>query len=53
LSIWVANTTDGTVTELSPTGATLGTFAAGDTPMGLAFDGMHMWVAGSEGVTEL
>jgi DNA-binding beta-propeller fold protein YncE len=59
-NIWVSNADDSTVTELSPTGATLGTFAtvtfgtgpdaslrASETPM--AFDGTHMWLVNRDG----
>ena len=59
--MWVVNihgsVTDnsGTVLELSPSGATLGTYAVGNTPSAIAFDGTHMWVANddSKNVTEL
>ena len=55
--MWVANAGGNDVTELSPAGATLGTFAVGKcpSPVGIAFDGAHMWVAnlGSNTVTEL
>jgi hypothetical protein len=49
-NMWVANYGDDTVTKLSPTGATLGTYAV---PGGnIAFDGCHMWaVNGSDGTT--
>jgi DNA-binding beta-propeller fold protein YncE len=54
-NMWVTNYGDNTVTELSPTGATLGTFPVGNAPRGIAFDGTHMWVAnmGDGTVTEL
>ena len=45
-----------TVTELSPTGATLGNFAVTNGVSGeIAFDGTHMWVVNSSDntVTEL
>ena len=51
--MWVTSSTSNTVTELSPAGATLGTFAVGSSSLGLAFDGTNMWVTGSGGVTEL
>jgi DNA-binding beta-propeller fold protein YncE len=53
--MWVTNNGDNTVTELSPSGTALGTFKVGSTPLGIAFDGIHMWVAnsGSNDVTEL
>ena len=55
--MWVTNIGGDTVTELSPAGATLGTFAVGDGPGGIAFDGTNMWVANgydaSNTVTEL
>jgi DNA-binding beta-propeller fold protein YncE len=43
------------VAELSPSGVTLGTFAAGTEPEGIAFDGTNMWVGnfGSNNVTKL
>ena len=43
------------VTELSPAGATLGTFPVGVGPDAIAFDGTNMWVAngGNDNVTEL
>ena len=45
-NIWVANTVDGTVTELRASdGATLGTFKVGIGPTGVAFDGANIWVA--------
>jgi hypothetical protein len=45
----------GTILELSPTGATLGTFTLGSFSQGIAFDGAHMWVANENDndVTEL
>jgi hypothetical protein len=42
--MWVTSSVDGTLTELGPSGATLGTFALGGFPAGIAFDGAHMWV---------
>ena len=42
--MWVVNTGSNNVTELSPTGATLGTYAVGNDPYGIAFDGANMWV---------
>jgi DNA-binding beta-propeller fold protein YncE len=53
--MWVANAAGNNVTELSPAGATLGTFAVGGSPEGIAFDGTHVWVtnAGAGNVTEL
>ncbi len=53
--MWVTNSDSGTVTKLSPTGATLGTFAVGAIPVGIAFDGTNMWVTniGSANVTKL
>ena len=42
------STGGGTVTELSPTGATLGTFDVGGYPAGIAFDGTNMWVTDKE-----
>ncbi len=54
-NMWVANESSGNVTELSPTGAVLGTFNVGAQPLAIAFDGTNMWVAnkGSNNVTEL
>ena len=53
--MWVTNFSDSTVTELSPTGATLGTFTVGNGPRGIAFDGTNMWVTNyyDNTVTEL
>ncbi|MBK9990997.1 MAG: hypothetical protein IPP19_09750 [Verrucomicrobia bacterium] len=46
-NIWVANSSDGTVTKLrASNGANLGTFTSGGTgPGGIAFDGTNIWVA--------
>jgi hypothetical protein len=54
-NIWVTNYGSNSVTELSLSGAVLGTHAMGTNPFGIAFDGAHMWVAnhGSNSVTEL
>jgi DNA-binding beta-propeller fold protein YncE len=52
-NMWVTNFDGGTVTELSPTGATLGTYAFGTDPVGIAFDGTNMWVTGATNVTDL
>ncbi len=46
--MWVANEGTNNVTKLSPSGATLGTFAVGSGPVGIAFDGTNMWVANDE-----
>jgi DNA-binding beta-propeller fold protein YncE len=43
--MWVTNIGSNNVTELSPVGVTLGTFAAGSHPDAIAFDGTNMWVA--------
>jgi DNA-binding beta-propeller fold protein YncE len=43
-NMWVVNTGDNSITKLSPAGATLGTFAAGQAPHGgIAYDGTSMW----------
>jgi hypothetical protein len=54
-NVWVANSGAGTVTELSPSGATIGTFSVGSAPDAVAFDGTNVWVAnsGAGTVTEL
>jgi DNA-binding beta-propeller fold protein YncE len=52
----VANETNNTVTKLrAADGANLGTFAAGTSPFGVAFDGANIWVAnaGSNTVSKL
>jgi DNA-binding beta-propeller fold protein YncE len=41
----VANFGSNNVTKLSLAGAVLGTFAAGNGPSGIAFDGANIWVA--------
>jgi hypothetical protein len=43
--MWVATGCCSTVTEVSPSGETLGVFLAGENTQGIAFDGTHMWVA--------
>jgi hypothetical protein len=55
-NMWVTNLGSDNVTKLSPSGATLGTFAVGNSPEGIAFDGAHMWVTNvtpTGNVTEL
>jgi len=54
-NMWVANFGSSNVTELSPTGSTLGTFSVGSNPEAIAFDEVNMWVANNGGntVTEL
>ncbi|HSE98742.1 MAG TPA: hypothetical protein VLD57_10810 [Blastocatellia bacterium] len=48
-NVWVANAGSDTVMKLSgSTGATLGTFAVGKTPRGLAYDGSSVWVTNSQ-----
>ena len=42
--MWVTNASSNKLTELSPTGATLGTYPAGTDPQSIAFDGTNMWV---------
>jgi DNA-binding beta-propeller fold protein YncE len=55
--MWVANSGSSNVTELSPSGAVLGTFAVGTRPEGIAAARTTntIWVAnsGSNNVTEL
>jgi DNA-binding beta-propeller fold protein YncE len=43
------------VTEFNPDGSIVDTFPVGKTPLGIAFDGTHMWAANhdSNNVTEL
>jgi DNA-binding beta-propeller fold protein YncE len=50
-NIWVANASfNGNVTKLRASdGTTLGTFAVGSGPMGIAFDGANIWVANFDG----
>jgi len=44
--IWVANFDADTVTKIRASdGANLGTYAFGDGPVALAFDGANIWVA--------
>jgi hypothetical protein len=43
-NMWVTDPIDGQVTELSPSGAVLGTFPVAVSPQGIAFDGASMWV---------
>jgi subtilase family serine protease len=50
-NMWVTNFTSGTVTKLSATGATLGTFTVGGSPYGIAFDGTNMWVTNANSNT--
>ena len=55
-NFWVANNGAGTVTELSQTGAVLGTFTVGLKPTHIAFDPQgNVWVVnnGANSVTEL
>lgn len=53
--MWLTNLDGDTVTEVSPAGATLGTFPVGKSPLSIAFDGARMWVTnnGANVVTEL
>ncbi len=54
--VWVGNYGGNTVTELSPTGTTIGTYSVGVNPIGIAIDNAgDVWVAnyGSNYVTEL
>ena len=50
-NLWVVG--PGSVTELSPTGATLATFDVADVSGGIAFDGTNMWVISDMSVIEL
>jgi hypothetical protein len=55
-NIWVANYGSSNVTKLlASTGALVGTYAVGTSPIGVAFDGTNIWVAniGSSNVTKL
>ncbi len=55
-NVWVTNNGSHNVTELSSTGATIGTYAVGTNPQGIAIDASgNVWVAnnGSGTVTEL
>ena len=42
-------------TEINADGSVASTFRAGQAPLGIAFDGAHMWVTnnGSNNVTQL
>jgi DNA-binding beta-propeller fold protein YncE len=53
--VWITNQTDDTVTELSPSGTTIGTYPVGKLPLGIAYDGTNMWVVNQTDntVTEL
>ena len=47
-NIWASNYEGTTVTEIAgSTGASLGTFEVGEGPVGMAFDGVSIWVADS------
>ena len=51
-NVWVTNQNSGNVSELSPTGALLGTYTVGSLPSAIAIDGAgNVWVAkeGSNG----
>jgi DNA-binding beta-propeller fold protein YncE len=52
--MWVA-LTGNTVTELSASGASLGTFAVATAPCAISFDGTNVWLANCDEstVTEL
>jgi DNA-binding beta-propeller fold protein YncE len=43
--MWVANASDNSVTKLKGDGTSLGVFAVGGEPFGLASDGSYIWVA--------
>ena len=45
--VWVSNSLSDDVTKLSPAGIVLGTFAVGNQPAGILFDGANIWVANS------
>ena len=46
-NVWVSNSLSDDVTKLDPAGNVLGTFAVGDEPAGILFDGANIWVANS------
>ena len=51
-NIWVTNWGSNDVTELRASdGANMGTFAVGQAPCGIAFDGTNVWVANHSGNT--
>ena len=51
-NVWVANDLSNTVTELSPSGAILGTYTVGIGPRAIAIDPSgNIWVANQGGVT--
>ena len=45
--VWVSNSLSDDVTKVSPAGIALGTFAVGNEPAGILFDGANIWVANS------
>jgi DNA-binding beta-propeller fold protein YncE len=52
--IWVGNYGDGTVSKLrARDGTVLGTFKAGVSPYGIAFDGVNIWIASAFQVLEM
>ena len=47
--MWVTNNSSNNVTKIRASdGAVLGTFPAGTSPAGIAFDGVHMWIANQD-----
>ena len=45
MSIWVANSGDGTVSKVNTlTNTVIATVTVGANPRGIAFDGSHIWV---------
>jgi predicted Ser/Thr protein kinase len=44
-ALWTSNSFAGTVTKISTNGETLGDYAVGTEPLGMAFDGSSLWVA--------
>jgi DNA-binding beta-propeller fold protein YncE len=53
--MWVANNGSNTVSKLSLNGKIQDTFAVGNQPFGITFDGANIWVANfaSSNVTKL
>jgi hypothetical protein len=51
--MWISASGTISVTEMSPTGTTPGTFSAGGGTYGIALDGVHMWATNFGNVVEL
>ena len=46
--VWVANSNDGTVSEIdASTGTVVNTITVGSDPVGVSSDGIHVWVTNS------